>query len=53
MLSQVIDFCLSQAKEGKAQQTFGHDLKCNVHVHRSITCGGLTTPSGVYSDYAT
>ncbi|WP_373690709.1 transposase [Endozoicomonas sp. ISHI1] len=23
-------------------QTFGHVLKCNVHVHRSITCGGLT-----------
>ncbi|WP_373690678.1 transposase [Endozoicomonas sp. ISHI1] len=22
--------------------TFGHDLKCNVHDHLSITCGGLT-----------
>ncbi|WP_373690733.1 transposase [Endozoicomonas sp. ISHI1] len=26
----------------KALQTFGHDLKYNVHVHPSITCGGLT-----------
>ncbi|WP_373690738.1 transposase [Endozoicomonas sp. ISHI1] len=22
--------------------TFGHDLKCNVHDHLSITCGRLT-----------
>ncbi|WP_373690707.1 transposase [Endozoicomonas sp. ISHI1] len=42
MQSQVIDICLPQAKEEKALQTFGHDLKCNVHVHLSITCGGLT-----------
>ncbi|WP_373690710.1 transposase [Endozoicomonas sp. ISHI1] len=42
MESQVIDVCLSQAKEGKALYTFGHELKCHVHVHRSLTCGGLT-----------
>ncbi|WP_373690712.1 transposase [Endozoicomonas sp. ISHI1] len=41
MQSQVIDVCLLQAKEGKALHTFGHELKCNVHVHRSLTCGGL------------
>ncbi|WP_373690735.1 hypothetical protein [Endozoicomonas sp. ISHI1] len=22
--------------------TFVHELKCNVHVHLSLTCGGLT-----------
>ncbi|WP_373690727.1 transposase [Endozoicomonas sp. ISHI1] len=42
MQSPVIDVCSSQAQEGKALLTFGHDLKCNVHVHLSITCGGLT-----------
>ncbi|WP_257280325.1 hypothetical protein [Endozoicomonas sp. ISHI1] len=36
--SQVIDFCLSQAQEGKALQTSGRDLKCHVHVHLSIPC---------------
>ncbi|WP_410493861.1 transposase [Endozoicomonas sp. 8E] len=38
----MIDFCLSQAQEGEALHTFGHDLKCNAHVHLSITCRGLT-----------
>ncbi|WP_373690742.1 transposase [Endozoicomonas sp. ISHI1] len=40
--SQVIEVCLSQAQRGRALHTFGYDLNCNVHVHLSITCGGLT-----------
>ncbi len=48
MQSQVIDFCLSQAEEGKALHSLGYDLKCNAHVYLSITCGGIVYPHCSY-----
>nr|WP_244886742.1 IS91 family transposase [Endozoicomonas montiporae] len=33
-----------------ALHTFGRDLKCNVHVHLSITCGGLTDDKNTWKE---
>ncbi|WP_373690743.1 transposase [Endozoicomonas sp. ISHI1] len=49
MQSQVIDFCSSEARDEKALHRFGHALKCHVHVHLFISCGGLTLLSRLSS----